>query len=41
MSFNTFTLQDDGCVRLLVKNLGRGMPEGVVWEKLESLGIRV
>jgi len=28
-------------VRLLVKNLGRGMPESVVREKLESLGIHV
>jgi hypothetical protein len=28
-------------VRLLVKNLGRGMPESVVREELESLNIRV
>jgi hypothetical protein len=28
-------------VGLLVKNLGRGMPEKVVWEELESLNIRV
>jgi hypothetical protein len=28
-------------VRLLVKNLGRGMPESVVREELESLSIRV
>jgi hypothetical protein len=41
MSFHTFTLQEDRCVRLLVKNLGRGIPESVVWEELESLNIRV
>ena len=28
-------------MRLLVKNLGRGMPESVVREELESLNIRV
>ena len=28
-------------MRLLVKNLGRGMPESVVWEELKSLDIRV
>jgi len=28
-------------VRLLVKNVGRGMPESVVREKMESLGIHV
>ena len=27
-------------MRLLVKNLGRGMPENVVGEELESLNIR-
>ena len=41
MSFHTFTLPEDRCVRLLVKNLGRGMPESVVREKLESLNICV
>ena len=41
MSYHTFTLLDDRCVRLLVKNLGRGMPEIVVGEELESLNIRV
>ena len=41
VSFHTFTLPEDRCVRLLVKNLGRGMPESVVREKLESLNIRV
>jgi hypothetical protein len=41
VSFHTFTLLEDRCVRLLVKNLGRGMPESVVREELESLNIRV
>jgi hypothetical protein len=41
VSFHTLTLPDDRCVRLLVKNLGRGMPESVVREELESLNIRV
>jgi hypothetical protein len=41
VSFHTFRLPEDCCVRLLVKNLGRGMPESVVWEELESLNIRV
>ena len=41
MSFHTFTLPEDRCVRLLVKNLDRGMPESVVRQELESLNIRV
>jgi hypothetical protein len=41
VSFHTFTLPEDRCVRLLVKNLGTGMPESVVLEELESLNIRV
>ena len=41
VSFHTFTLREDRCVRLLVKNLGREMPESVVREELESLDIRV
>ena len=41
MSFHTFTLPEDRCVRLLVKNLGRGMPESVVREELEALDIHV
>ena len=41
VSFNTFTLPEDHFARLLVKNLGRCMPESVVREKLESLNIRV
>jgi hypothetical protein len=36
VSFHTFTLPKDRCVRLLVKNLGRGMPESVVREELDS-----
>jgi len=41
VSFHTFIFPEDRCVRLLVKNLGRGMPESVVREELESLNIRV
>jgi hypothetical protein len=41
VSFHTFTLPEDRCVRLLVKNLGRGRPESVVREELESLDICV
>jgi hypothetical protein len=39
VSFHTFSLPEDRCVRLLVKNLGRHMPEDVVQDELESLGI--
>jgi hypothetical protein len=39
--FRTFTLPEDRCVRLLVKNLGRVMPESVVREELEILDIYV
>jgi hypothetical protein len=41
VNFHKFTLPEDRCVRLLVKNLGKGMPESVVREELESLDIRV
>jgi len=41
VSFHTFALPKDRCARLLVKNLGRGMPESVVREELESLNICV
>jgi hypothetical protein len=41
VSFHTLTLPEDRCVRLLVKNLGRNMPESVVREEVESLNIRV
>jgi len=41
VSFHTFTHPEDRCALLLVKNLGRGMPESVVREELESLNICV
>jgi hypothetical protein len=41
VTFHTFSHPEDRCVRLLVKNLGRQMPESVVREVLEALGIRV
>jgi hypothetical protein len=41
VSFHTFSLPYDRCVRLLVKNLGKRMPESVVREELESLNIQV
>jgi len=41
VSFHTFTPPEDRCALLLVKNLGRGMPESVVREELESLNICV
>jgi len=40
VSFHT-TLAEDCCVGLLVKSLGRGMPESVVLEEMESLDNRV
>ena len=41
MSFHTFSLPEDRCVRLLIKNPGRHIPEGVVREELKNLGICV
>jgi hypothetical protein len=41
VSFHTFSLPEDRCVRLLVKNRGKRMPESVVREEVESLIIRV
>jgi len=41
VSFHTFTLLEDRCARLLVKKFGRGLPESVVREELESLNICV
>ena len=38
---HTYSLPEDGCVRLLIKNLGRKMPESVVLEELRSLEIHV
>jgi hypothetical protein len=40
VSFHT-SLPEDRCVRLLVKNLEKRIPESVVREELESLNIRV
>jgi hypothetical protein len=41
VGFHTFTLPEEHCVRLLLKNLGKGLPESAVREKLESMDIRV
>ena len=41
VSLHTFTLTEDRFARLLVKNLGRDMPESVIREELETLGIHV
>ena len=41
VSFHIFTLPEDHCVRLLVKNLGRGMPDSIVRDEPETLNIRV
>ena len=41
VSFHNFTLPEDCCVRLLMKNLGKGMPESVEREELEALDINV
>jgi hypothetical protein len=39
LRFPTFSLPEDRYVHLLVKNLGRSIPQGVIWEELEVLGI--
>jgi hypothetical protein len=41
VSFHTFSLPEDRCVRLLIKKVGRNTPEEVVREELETLGIQV
>jgi hypothetical protein len=41
VSFHNFTLLKNFCARLLVKDLGRGMPESVVREELYALNIHV
>ena len=41
VTFHTYSLPEDRCVRLLIKNLGRRMPESVVLEELRSLDIHV
>jgi hypothetical protein len=39
VSFHTFSLPEDRQVLLLIKNVGRQLPESVVREELEALGI--
>ena len=39
--FHTFSLPEDCCLRLLLRSLGRHMPDDYVREELKSLGIRV
>jgi hypothetical protein len=41
LSFHTFSVPEDRCVHLLVKKLGRQMPEEVGREVLENLSICV
>ena len=41
VSFHTFSLPEDRCARLLIKNMGHLMPEEVVREELGALGIFV
>jgi hypothetical protein len=38
MKGHTFSLPEDRCTRLLIKNLGRRMPEDVVREEMGALG---
>ena len=41
MAFHTYSLPEDGCTRLLVKGLGKNMPEQDAREELEILEIPV
>ena len=41
VTFHTYSLPEDRCVRLLIKNHGRTMPENVVLEEPRSLDIHV
>jgi hypothetical protein len=41
VSFQTFSLPDDRCVRLLLKNVGKRMPVSEIKEELEALSISV
>jgi hypothetical protein len=41
VSFHSFTLPEDRCVRLLLKNSGKHMPEAEIKEDVEVLHIRV
>jgi hypothetical protein len=41
VSFQTFSLPEDRCVRLFLKNLSKRIPEAEIREELESLRINV
>jgi hypothetical protein len=41
VSFYTFSLLEDRCVRLLLKDLGKRMPKAEIREELEALHINV
>jgi hypothetical protein len=41
VSIHTFSIPEDRCVRLMVKILGKQIPENVVHKELESLNIHV
>jgi hypothetical protein len=41
VSSYTFSLPEDRCIRLLLKNLDKRMPEGEMKEKLEALHVNV
>jgi hypothetical protein len=41
VSFHTFSLAEDQCVRLLLKNVGKRMPEGEIRGALEAILINV
>jgi hypothetical protein len=41
VSFNTFSLPEDRCVRPLLKDLGKRMPETEIREEVETLHIEV
>jgi hypothetical protein len=41
VSFHTFPLSEDRCVRLLLKNVGKRMPEAEIKEELQALTISV
>jgi hypothetical protein len=41
VSYHTFSLPEDRCVRLLLKNLGKRMSESEIKEELEALSISV
>jgi hypothetical protein len=41
VSFHTFSLQEDRSVRLLLKNVGKRMPEAEIKEEPEALSISI